>query len=168
MLDNENMKELLTNMVATMTPDEVLAAIYTDTLTGIWNRRAFELSPQTKVLAIVGLDSLKWVNDNAGHRHGDILLVHVARVLQKLFGENAFRLSGDEFVVRGDSARELMKRLDTPGRIYSFGVGSTLDTADARLRKDKLSREEAGTRASRGEEPTFFNVDELTFGSKQG
>jgi len=159
------MKELLTNMVETMTPDDVLAAIYTDTLTGIWNRRAFELSPNTKVLAIVDLDSLKWVNDNAGHRHGDILLVHVARTLQKLFGDSAFRLSGDEFVVRGESVTELNKKLNTNGRIFSFGIGSTLDTADVRLRKDKLAREKAGTRAARGEEPTFYQVDELTFGA---
>lgn len=155
-------------MVATMTQEEVLAAIYTDTLTGIWNRRAFELSPTSPVLAIVDLDSLKWVNDNAGHRHGDTLLVHVARTLQKLFGDNAFRLSGDEFVVRGETVKDLMSKLDTADRIFSFGVGSTLDTADARLRKDKLSREAAGTRASRGEEPTFFTAEQLTIESNQG
>lgn len=163
-----NMKTLLTNMVATMTQDELLAAIYTDTLTGIWNRRAFELSPTSPVLAIVDLDSLKWMNDNAGHRTGDVLLVHVARTLQKLFGDNAFRLSGDEFVVRGDNAAELYSKLNTHDRIFSFGVGSTLDSADARLRKDKSSREIAGTRASRGEKPTFYNFDELTLGSNQG
>ena len=155
-------------MVATMTPDELLEAMYKDTLTDIWNRRAFELSPTTPVLAIIDLDSLKWVNDNAGHRHGDILLVHVARTLTKMFGDNAFRLSGDEFVVRGETVKELFTKLDTNDRIFSFGVGRTLDTADARLRKDKKSREAAGTRARRGEQPTFFNVDELTLGSNKG
>lgn len=163
-----SMKTLLTNMVASMTQEEIRAAIYTDTLTDIWNRRAFELSPKTPVLAIIDLDSLKWVNDNAGHRHGDILLVHVARTLQKMFGDDAYRLSGDEFVVRGETYTDLFTKLDTEGRIFSFGVGSTLDSADVRLRTDKLSRETAGTRASRGEEPTFFKVDELTFGSDQG
>jgi GGDEF domain-containing protein len=165
---NYSMKQLLTNMIATMTQDELLEAMYTDTLTSIWNRRAFELSPTSPVLAIIDLDSLKWVNDNAGHRHGDILLVHVARTLEKLFGDNAFRLSGDEFVVRGETVKDLFSKLDTNDRIFSFGVGSTLDTADARLRKDKSSREAAGTRASRGEAPTFFKLDELTLGSKEG
>lgn len=138
-----------------MTPSELLTAIYTDTLTGMWNRRSFDESPETKYIAIVDLDSLKWVNDNAGHRAGDVLLVNVARTLQKLFGDLAFRLSGDEFVVRSNSRTNLHNKLNTNDRIFSYGVGKTLDQADVALTLDKNNRLDDGTRAGRGEKPTY-------------
>lgn len=149
------MKSLLANKVARMSQSELLDAIYTDTLTGMWNRRAFEESPDSKYIAIVDVDSLKWVNDNAGHRTGDVLLVNVARTLQKLFGDRAFRLSGDEYVVRADTKDELHARLNTNDRIFSYGVGRTLDKADIALTMDKNDRLRDGTRAGRGEKPTY-------------
>ncbi len=156
-------------MVITMTREEIITAIYTDILTGIWNRSAFEVSPTSPFIAIVDLDSLKWVNDNAGHRTGDVLLTHVARTIQKMFGDSAFRLSGDEFVVRGDSVEALARLLNTKDRIFSFGVGEDLETADFNLRLDKDYRESIGTRAGRGEKPAFSNtLDLLTLGSKDG
>lgn len=163
------MKTLLANKVSQMNADEVLAAIYTDTLTGIWNRRAFEETPESAFIAIVDLDSLKWVNDEHGHRAGDILLRSVAVTLRKMFGDDAFRLSGDEFVIRADSAEILNNKLGLlKDRIFSFGVGRTLPEADISLTLDKNNREADGTRAGRGEEAAFNTQELLTLGSFAG
>lgn len=162
------MKEILQNKLTKMSRDEILDAIYKDTLTGIWNRRAYEDTINTPWLAIIDVDSLKWVNDHSGHRAGDTLLVHVALVLKKMFGDNAFRLSGDEFVVRTEQSEDLRK-LDTCDRIYSFGIGRTLDEADTLLQADKTLREAAGRRAERGCAPAYQDtITLLTLGSYKG
>ena len=56
----------LQKRISAMSQDELLRAIYVDTLTGIWNRRAYDEADTTSYVAIVDLDSLKWVNDNTG------------------------------------------------------------------------------------------------------
>ncbi len=80
----------------------------TDKLTGLENRNAYELDlyaiPREckKSLACVYIDvnGLKTVNDNQGHKAGDKMLVTVAQIILKYFGDyHTYRLGGDEFVV---------------------------------------------------------------------
>lgn len=81
--------------------------LYTDALTGFYNRNCFShrtdelqkgLCPQTILMA--DLNNLKRVNDSDGHASGDALLVRFATVLRESFpGGNIFRLGGDEFLV---------------------------------------------------------------------
>ncbi len=87
-----------------------LAAV--DELTGISNRRGFELLA-TKVLEICkrrdlsstvayfDLDGLKAINDELGHNHGDQALREFATLLEGTFraSDIVARLGGDEFVV---------------------------------------------------------------------
>lgn len=155
------MKSLLANKVARMSQSELLDAIYTDTLTGMWNRRAFEESPDSKYIAIVDVDSLKWVNDNLGHRAGDALLVTVATYLTEQ-GLEVYRLSGDEFVVRCidfdwmvDRVRMAQIHLES----ISAGFGKDLEDADASLRGNKSWREEHGQRSPRGIRPPWMRVE---------
>ncbi len=91
-----------------------------DSLTGLSNRRHFEIELKTWIAKLVqngeefavlyiDLDRFKFVNDTLGHAAGDRLLVSVARMLRRLTNETDFvaRLGGDEFVVLkslGDSA----------------------------------------------------------------
>ncbi|OLV19438.1 diguanylate cyclase domain-containing protein [Deinococcus marmoris] len=79
---------------------------YHDGLTGLGNRRAFDLQlhrlvgdGQPFVLQLLDLDNFKQVNDRYGHPAGDALLQRVAACLtQATQGEGtAFRLGGDEF-----------------------------------------------------------------------
>ena len=80
-----------------------------DVLTGLKNRAAFEDTAvewlrQKKgplQFMIVDLDNFKSVNDSLGHREGDNLLVHAARIIDKESGKDhlAARIGGDEFVV---------------------------------------------------------------------
>ena len=84
----------------------------TDALTGLPNRRAFDLELARVIsggdgggrdfaLAHVDLDHFKAVNDTMGHAAGDFVLDHAARILraEARHGDLVARIGGDEFVV---------------------------------------------------------------------
>lgn len=85
---------------------------FTDGLTGLQNRLAFEerladtlhtaqkLDSQVAVM-FIDLDGFKKVNDTLGHKAGDTLLVRAARRMNFVIGRHgtAYRLGGDEFIV---------------------------------------------------------------------
>jgi diguanylate cyclase (GGDEF)-like protein/putative nucleotidyltransferase with HDIG domain len=80
------------------------AVAHTDDLTGLHNRRSWidavrrELTAGTEgTLLICDIDAFKSVNENHGHRSGDLVLTEVARVLAR--HGVAGRLGGDEFGV---------------------------------------------------------------------
>lgn len=152
------MKELKAAYDA-MSEDEKFEALFKDPLTDVFNRRAFDLT-ESDYVAIIDLDSLKWINDNIGHRSGDTLLVAVALGLENT-GYDVYRLSGDEFAVRGDnfttlwdSIKAVQDKLDT----ISMGIGPNLEFADLQLREDKSKREESGLRSPRGVCPPWMNI----------
>ncbi|AEI40747.1 GGDEF domain-containing protein [Paenibacillus mucilaginosus] len=81
-----------------------------DSLTGLLNRRVFELELEGKLsgpgqepVAVLyfDLDKFKPINDNHGHRTGDLLLQAVAERLSSLQkdGISMARLGGDEFAI---------------------------------------------------------------------
>ena len=145
-----------------MSEEEKFTALFTDPLTEVYNRRAFELTNSAYV-AIIDLDSLKSINDNLGHRAGDTLLVTVALALQET-NLNVYRLSGDEFVVREDdfdnlwnSIKSIQKKLDS----ISVGFGPNLEVADSLLREDKANREKNGLLSSRGVCPPWMKIENV-------
>ncbi|MBE3637931.1 GGDEF domain-containing protein [Mangrovicoccus algicola] len=81
---------------------------FTDTLTGLKNRRALDLvlgryRRQGTDFALMGidLDYFKRVNDTMGHGAGDMVLQHVARLMLARSGEGdtLVRTGGDEFLI---------------------------------------------------------------------
>ena len=87
---------------------ELLHQAYTDTLTGLYNRRyADVLFSQPKIdgtpssIAIIDIDLFKNINDTYGHLSGDILLMHAADLLRRSFRKTdiLFRWGGDEFLI---------------------------------------------------------------------
>jgi diguanylate cyclase (GGDEF)-like protein len=105
-------------------------ASYTDTLTGIFNRRYFDLvyerefkrasrSEKAITFIMVDIDYFKPYNDTYGHLQGDVALQNVARVLRTSLsrpGDFAFRLGGEEFgIILTDtdatSAHQMAERL---------------------------------------------------------
>jgi diguanylate cyclase (GGDEF)-like protein len=88
------------------------AQAHTDPLTGLPNRRAFELALEEKLeaartlqhgaaLVYIDLDGFKGVNDRFGHDVGDILLQHISRRIESCLRTTDLgaRLGGDEFGV---------------------------------------------------------------------
>lgn len=118
---------------------------YTDSLTMVKNRTAFELrfsqmqeSGYKDVmvsLIMFDLNNLKKTNDTLGHQMGDKLIVGTARTIQKVFGDigDCFRLGGDEFGViltgyEGDLA-DLKKKFTD--ELSEFGRDNELEVSCA-------------------------------------
>ncbi|WP_376710226.1 GGDEF domain-containing protein [Pseudochrobactrum lubricantis] len=79
-----------------------------DPLTGLYNRRAFELTlaerdPADGSLALIllDIDHFKRINDQFGHAAGDIALQRFANILMTIFRKKDFiaRIGGEEFAV---------------------------------------------------------------------
>ena len=77
----------------------------TDTMTGVYNRSAFEEWEQETSdyegysIVTFDLNNLKWCNDNLGHAAGDAYIQASARIIKEIFGRHGkcYRIGGDEF-----------------------------------------------------------------------
>lgn len=148
----------------------------TDSLTGLFNRRAFEelLSREMRRSALAGgqtavlmldIDSFKNVNDSLGHGAGDEVIQRVSAVLRDRMrpSDVLARYGGDEFVMlsRGTTevqAEEIAQRLieeiaglrDLPGGKLTVSIGAAAsrpgDTVEDLLRRS----DEAMYRSKRG------------------
>ncbi len=82
--------------------------IQTDALTGVANRRTFNLVINEHIqngtpfaLIMLDIDFFKKVNDTFGHLKGDDVLIYLARTMQVLSreGDCCFRYGGEEFAI---------------------------------------------------------------------
>jgi GGDEF domain-containing protein len=150
----------LINNIRNLSIIEVANLVYRDPLTGLLNRRAFEAS-RASMVALIDMDSLKWVNDNLGHRQGDRYLKELGTMLSTYFSnDRVFRIAGDEFAVNGTTKTSLWESLSYLQETlthFSFGVGRNLEEADKFLILDRNRREKSGARAPRGEAPRWGN-----------
>ena len=115
---------LIANMYRMSKRDnEILKKLSThDPLTGVLNRRAFDLAARQWLsrgndcaLIYFDLDYFKQVNDGFGHDVGDRLLVFFSDSLKKCFSDTGVisRFGGDEFVVLADmeNADDINKKI---------------------------------------------------------
>ncbi len=115
----------LRNIWAESMHTEYLSKIaYTDVLTSLLNRHAFERDLEefkvskdlTKIIITFDLNNLKYFNDNMGHQTGDNYLNFFAELAQKNLSEfgNCYRVGGDEFsaILYNVPFDTLEKRLD--------------------------------------------------------
>ncbi len=84
----------------------------TDSLTGLWNRRAFNARLETDMIAshrnkrslsllLLDVDYFKSINDRFGHPYGDLVLRELAAILNtcKRAEDVAARFGGEEFAI---------------------------------------------------------------------
>jgi diguanylate cyclase (GGDEF)-like protein len=99
-----------------------------DVLTGLYNRRyVMDALPQAMAqagrngkpfsLALLDIDHFKRINDRYGHRAGDDVLIHLARLFADHVraGDTVARYGGEEFVILmpGATAQETEQRVET-------------------------------------------------------
>jgi diguanylate cyclase (GGDEF)-like protein len=120
---------------------EMDSAIYTDPLTGIPNKRAWDEAEKKGFVASIDLDGFKVVNDVMGHDVGDDMLRLAGRILMEETGDAA-RKGGDEFAAQG-------------------GKGASLDKALKRA-KDRLAQEKLTVTLPDGRQITKTGID-LTY-----
>jgi len=124
---------------------ELIYLVYHDSLTGLYNRKAFfERMRETLAIAkrdrkeknifYLDLDEFKRVNDEYGHHIGDRVLKEVAARLKASLREtdHICRIGGDEFVVilnnlkdesqPEEAARRVLEALSRPYRIEGYEI----------------------------------------------
>lgn len=90
---------------------------FTDIMTGLGNRTAFEKKMeelrekpgrQDVIIFMADMNNLKYINDNFGHAKGDEVIIKIGYLLQQSFDEkcNCYRIGGDEFCVIGTEIPE--------------------------------------------------------------
>lgn len=177
-------QEMLQDLAA-LVEDELIASAQAtvDDLTQIANRRGFNTTCEQMLslcrrtgtsaeLIFFDLDGFKQVNDELGHKAGDEILQHFARILMKCFrtADVIGRLGGDEFVVlmtasdpQSDAALarldklaaaedcDILSRLSwSAGRIgfdpeRHTSIQSLLADADSKMYEDKVQRRKTGS-----------------------
>lgn len=138
----------------------------TDEMTGLTNRRGFMVlaSQQIKmalrkknklVFIFIDMDGLKWINDNLGHKDGDLAICDMSEALQVTFRDSDIvaRIGGDEFVgIAVDSVEEggqtirdrlkqVMKEFNLKNArkyVLSASVGVTIFSPDEPCTLDEL------------------------------
>ncbi len=129
----------------------------TDTMTGLYNRNAFESHVQSEdkldgIIAVVAdANGLKACNDTYGHEAGDEYITLVAEMFNSVFGRygNCYRTGGDEFccIIPASKAvnMERLKKLFMTkiytaniegGHQYSIGVAIGAAAYDSSLDSD--------------------------------
>lgn len=106
--------------------DDLASVVNLDPLTKLPNRRMFEISLQRAVVisevdhtlvavCFLDLDGFKSINDELGHKVGDVVLIKIAERLKSMLREydTVLRLGGDEFVLilAGFKSQEEIKTL---------------------------------------------------------
>lgn len=153
--------------VAAMSIDELVTTFYTDPLTGLGNRRAFEeVVESADAIGSIDIDGLSGINDNLGHDAGDALIRAVGEALDNT-GLDAYHISGDEFYVLGDNPGEVATGVETArkklaswvletdkgqltGIEITAGIAETKADADTLMEQSKVERLAQGIRVEKG------------------
>lgn len=155
--------------------DELRYLSETDLMTGIRNRGSGESAVRNLIaqgnrgmFCLLDADKFKSINDNYGHKTGDMVIKSIANAMKKAFREQdvIMRLGGDEFAayavgINGEeSGRGIISRflreieaIDIPelkGRKVSVSVGITFFEGDTSDNFEKIyKRADRGTYGSK-------------------
>ena len=159
--------------------EKLRAALITDELTGLYNRRGFfERSDEAlwsaprrgeiALLFLVKLDDMKRINDTVGHKAGDAVITDVGRMLQETFREKGVigRIGGVEFAVLATGTEKTVNHLIA----HVEDAASTFEKSDGRTCSASLSVGTALSRPNeaRSLEELIARANETMMGEKQG
>lgn len=159
-----------------------------DEKTGLGTAAAYLAADKKPVQARLDADGLKYINDNFGHDAGDDLIKALGDALKKAgLEKDSYHISGDEFTIQGENAKDLKAKLeqaktilnegvsvkDTEGNTrtfkglgFSYGIGEHSDyniagrTAEKNLKAAKAEALAKGLRpGGRGEKPFAVHED---------
>lgn len=168
---------------------------YTDPLTGARNRAAFERrvselwqGTEPFSVAFVDLDNLKGCNDQFGHDEGDRYITQAFLYLSLYFGDDVYRIGGDEFIVLApkigedefahslEECRKALAESDADGVAFSFSYGCSRtelapdDTseqlmldADRKMYAYKLAHKDSASEPDGNEGVALFGVQDRVF-----
>ena len=130
--------------------DALRSVAETDTLTSLPNRYLFEKylldageSGYSLAIVMFDINYLKETNDTYGHSAGDQLIQTAAKCIANCFGNNTFRIGGDEFTavlkdVKEETVRQMIDRFKETERkekiSVSLGYAYTEDIGDTTLK----------------------------------
>lgn len=151
--------KLLQERLATLSPENRAREIYLDPGVGLLNERGFNEHPSEKPLvAQIGVEGVKYVNDNASHDVGDRLYSAVAKALHDI-DPTAAKVGGD-FAIRVADQSELdqvLEKVNAALPVKGFAVtgalGADFKSAGEAHVQLKAEAEKAGLRAERGKKP---------------
>ncbi len=133
----------------------------TDSLTRLKNMTAYEEDcktfPLTGTFIFADANNLKYMNDTYGHAAGDTLLLKISEVLKKVFGNEVYRIGGDEFAILTmdnknsvekkiaviEKTLEKYTKLDKEGVVYSCAIGVAYGDGTKTIEELKTLADEA-------------------------
>ncbi|MFN3567874.1 MAG: diguanylate cyclase [Caldimicrobium sp.] len=163
--------------------------IVEDPLTGVYNRRYFEIHIREETyralrlkypltLLVIDLDKFKWYNDRHGHKAGDEVLIAIGEVLSKNTRnkvDKVCRYGGDEFMVimPYTTYKEAIKvvlrifknwdRLPYKPVTLSVGIAQLIEREDLeKTISDLINRADSAMYKAKKIEGNAFAVDEVT------
>jgi len=124
----------------------------TDKLTGLYNRRSFDIEIEKQIgkcseahipisVMMLDIDNFKEYNDLHGHQKGDMILEDIGKTISRIVGEScaAFRYGGEEIAAiipklsSGDAfktAENIRKGIESSGRItVSIGLVTCMNSS---------------------------------------
>lgn len=122
-----------------------------DPVTGLKNRAAYQGATKEFALINKGLiccvyidaNGLHELNNSLGHAAGDAMLRFVAAKLKAMFGEDVFRIGGDEFIVflfdiESEKIEEMLRTLTDSIEQGGYSVSAGYSLLEAPVRIDRL------------------------------
>ena len=168
-----HLKESNRSLRAALATTELLAA--KDQLTGLWNRRTFDLRLDEAVarkqrhestfsLLLIDMDHFKHVNDVHGHAVGDSVLRQFAEVLHGRLRQNDVdaRWGGEEFAILADGAN-LERAFVLAEQIREAVENSLFGTIDKLTISIGLAEHELGE----GRDQLFSRADRALYEAKR-
>lgn len=156
-------------------------ATMTDPMTGLGNRRHFEIGIRKSLAAkdrdkrntflfVIDIDHFKAVNDSFGHESGDKVIMYVAAQLARHCPDASIsRIGGDEFAIICDVEEHgRANEIATEIRRFFASTPLTIGASGQELGNVKISIGAASLRENDDEKTWFVRADKLLYQAKDG